>query len=160
MSLVSVSFHQSCPSFDGMRFIDNTSRQVLLSNEYFSLRTHPFLLALRLRAKRPQRRRARRNGCFPRLTIFLLNLLPLASSTNAYPMSVLSFVNTVWTFSFLWDYSHIVLKWPPRPELWLYHLVVGFRSWWCNIRPLLRCPCTIDWQTLTTKDRKRICRST
>ena len=31
-----------------------------------SLRKHPFLLALRL-AKRPQRRRARRNGCFRRL---------------------------------------------------------------------------------------------
>ena len=33
MSLVSVSFHQSCPSFDGMHSIDNTSRQVLLSKE-------------------------------------------------------------------------------------------------------------------------------
>ena len=38
-----------------------------------SLRKHPFLLALRrrgrfLRAKRPHRRRARRNGCFRRLT--------------------------------------------------------------------------------------------
>ena len=37
----------------------------------FSLRKHPFLLALRplgtFRAKRPQRRRARRNGCFRRL---------------------------------------------------------------------------------------------
>ena len=32
----------------------------------FSLRKHPFLLALR-RLKRPQRRRARRNGCFRRL---------------------------------------------------------------------------------------------
>ena len=35
MPLVSVSFHQSCPSFDGMRSIDNTSRQVLPSKEYF-----------------------------------------------------------------------------------------------------------------------------
>ena len=34
MPLVSVSFHQSCPSFDGMLSIDNTSRQVLLSKEY------------------------------------------------------------------------------------------------------------------------------
>ena len=33
--LVSVSFHQSCPSFNGMRSIDNTLRQVLLSKEYF-----------------------------------------------------------------------------------------------------------------------------
>ena len=31
MPLVSVSFHQSCPSFDGMRSIDNKSPQVLLS---------------------------------------------------------------------------------------------------------------------------------
>ena len=31
--MVSVSFHQSCPSFDGIRSIDNTSRQVLLSKE-------------------------------------------------------------------------------------------------------------------------------
>ena len=33
MPLVSVSFHQSCPSFDGMRSIDNTIRQILLSKE-------------------------------------------------------------------------------------------------------------------------------
>ena len=33
--MLSVSFHQSCLSFDGMRSIDNTSRQVLLSKEYF-----------------------------------------------------------------------------------------------------------------------------
>ena len=37
MPLVSVSFHQSCPSFDGMRSIDDTSRQVLLSKEHFPL---------------------------------------------------------------------------------------------------------------------------
>ena len=36
----------------------------------FSLRKHPFLHALRRRAKRPQRRRARRNGCFRRLRKF------------------------------------------------------------------------------------------
>ena len=35
MPLASVSFHQSCPSFDGIRSIDSTSRQVLLSKEYF-----------------------------------------------------------------------------------------------------------------------------
>ena len=35
MPLVSVSFHQSCPSFDGIRSIDSTSLQVLLSKEYF-----------------------------------------------------------------------------------------------------------------------------
>ena len=47
-----------------------------LSDLISSLRKHPFLLALRrwgrfvsfrFRAKRPQRRRARRNGCFRRL---------------------------------------------------------------------------------------------
>ena len=37
MPLVSVSFHQSCPSFDGMRSIDNTSRQVFLSKKIFPL---------------------------------------------------------------------------------------------------------------------------
>ena len=35
MPLVRVSIHQSCPSFDRIRSIDNTSRQVLLSKEYF-----------------------------------------------------------------------------------------------------------------------------
>ena len=37
MPLVSVSFHKSCPSFDGMRSIDNTSRQVFLSKKIFPL---------------------------------------------------------------------------------------------------------------------------
>ena len=42
---------------------------------FSSLRKHPFLLALRrwgrfARRKRPQRRRARRNGCFRRLVCF------------------------------------------------------------------------------------------
>ena len=37
MPLVSVSFHQSCTSFDGMLSIYNTSRQFLLSKEYFLL---------------------------------------------------------------------------------------------------------------------------
>ena len=37
MSLVSVPFHQSCPSFDGIRSIDNTLRHFLLSKEYFLL---------------------------------------------------------------------------------------------------------------------------
>ena len=35
MPLVSVSFHQSCPSFDGIHSIVSTSRQVLLSKEYY-----------------------------------------------------------------------------------------------------------------------------
>ena len=37
MPLESVSFHQSCPSFDGMRSVDNRSRQVLLSKEYLTV---------------------------------------------------------------------------------------------------------------------------
>ena len=43
-----------------------------IQNVSLSLRKHPFLLALRRwghRAKRPQRRRARRNGCFRRLRL-------------------------------------------------------------------------------------------
>ena len=35
MPLVNVSFHKSCPRFDDIRSIDNTSRQVLLSKGYF-----------------------------------------------------------------------------------------------------------------------------
>ena len=47
-----------------------------------SLRQHPFLLALCrwgrfLRAKRPQRRRARRNGCFRRLIHLHISLFPV-----------------------------------------------------------------------------------
>ena len=50
---------------------------------------------------------------------------------------------------FLWDYSHIVplnqIK--VTSETWTSIIPFsGFRSWWCNIRPSLRCPCTVDWQ--------------
>ena len=37
MPLVSVSFHQSCPGLDGMRSIDNASRQVLFKQRIFPL---------------------------------------------------------------------------------------------------------------------------
>ena len=37
MPLVSVSFHQSCPGFDGMRSIDNASREVLFEQRIFPL---------------------------------------------------------------------------------------------------------------------------
>ena len=50
-----------------------------------SLRKHPFLLALR-RAKRPQRRRARRNGCFRRLLKLQLQaLLPFPATPPQRP---------------------------------------------------------------------------
>ena len=49
------------------------------------LRKHPFLLALR-RAKRPQRRRARRNGCFRRLLKLQLQaLLPFPATPPQRP---------------------------------------------------------------------------
>ena len=77
MPLVSVSFHQSlsCPSLDGMRSIDNTSRQVLLSKEYF------FWSSLQRFDKS----------------------LSSAASVNAYLMSVLSIVNTVWTLQLFFE---------------------------------------------------------
>ena len=50
-----------------------------------SLRKHPFLLALR-RAKRPQRRRARRKGCFRRLLKLQLQaLLPFPATPPHRP---------------------------------------------------------------------------
>ena len=77
MPLVSVSFHQSlsCPSLDGMRFINNTSRLVLLSKEYF------FWSSLQRFNKS----------------------LSSATSVNAYLMSVLSIVNTVWTLQIFFE---------------------------------------------------------
>ena len=86
MSLVSVSFHQSCPSFDGLRSIDNTSRQVLLSKEcYFDLHCNDST-----------------------------NLLSLATSVNAYLMSILSIVNTDWTLQL------VSLRLQPQSPIKLY----------------------------------------
>ena len=67
------------------------------------------------------------------------NLLSLATSANAYLMSILSIVNTVWTLQ-------LFLKWPPRPELRLCHGNLVFSGASGVIRSSLRCPCTIDWQ--------------
>ena len=50
---------------------------------------------------------------------------------------------------FPWDYSHIVPlnQTEVTSETWTSIIPFsGFKSWWCNIRPSLRCPCTIDWQ--------------
>ena len=66
VALVSVSFHQSCPGFDGIRSNDNTSGQVLLSKRNISSDLH----------------------CNDST-----NLLSLATSANACLMSILSIVN-------------------------------------------------------------------
>ena len=53
------------------------------------------------------------------------------------------------TPSFLWDYSHLVPlnQFEVTSETWTSIIPFsGFSSWWCNIRPSLRCPCTVDWQ--------------
>ena len=52
---------------------------IIIIDPSCSLRKHPFLLALRrfFRAKRPQRRRARRNECFRRLSFLLSRCLCL-----------------------------------------------------------------------------------
>ena len=78
------------------------------------------------------------------------NLLSLATSANAYLMSR-SFLREyrLNIATFLWDYSHIVPlnQIEVTSETWTSIIPFsGFRRWWCNIRPSLRCPCTIDWQ--------------
>ena len=73
------------------------------------------------------------------------NLLSLATSANAYLMSIPSFVNAgeyrqnIPTF--LWDYSHIVPlnQIEVTSEPWTSNstiLLSGFRSWLCNIYTL------------------------
>ena len=57
-----------------------------LSMHLFSRRKHPFLLALRRWgrfAKRPQRRRAGRNGCFRRLASFHYHAIAISSKYQA-----------------------------------------------------------------------------
>ena len=103
MPLVSVSFHQSCPSFDGMRSIDNTSRQVLLRKES-DLHCNDST-----------------------------NLLSLATSANAYLESILSIVNIPFEhFNFsltLQPHSPIKPEWSDLWDLnfdWIQFS--GFRS--------------------------------
>ena len=81
MPLVSVSFHQSCPSFDGIRSIDNTSRQVLLSKEYF----------LWSSLQRFDKSFVSRHFCW------------CVSDVNSFHREY-----RLNTLTFLWDYSHIV----------------------------------------------------
>ena len=112
MPLVSVSFHQSCPSVDCMRFIDKTSRQVLVSKECFLWSSL-------------QR--------FDKSFVY-------ATSANAYLMSTLSFVNTVWTVPLFFEITATVPlnQIEVTSETWTSIIPFsGFRSWWCNIRPSL-----------------------
>ena len=81
MPLVSVSFHQSCPSFDGIRSIDSTSRQVLLSKEYF----------LWSSLQRFDKSFVSRHFCW------------CVSDVNSFHREY-----RLNTLTFLWDYSHIV----------------------------------------------------
>ena len=122
MSLVSVSYRQSCPSFDGMRAIDNTSRQVLLSKEYCRWSS----------LQRCDKSFVSRHFCW--------GVSDAISFLREYRLNI---------STFLWDYCHIVPlnQTEVTSETWTSIIPFrGFRSWWCNIRPSLRCPCTIDWQ--------------
>ena len=103
MPLVSVSFHQSCPSFDGIHSIDNTSRQVLLSKEYF----------LWSSLQRFDKSFVSRHFCW------------CVSDVNSFHREY--HLNTP---TFLWDYSHIVTlnQIEMTPETWtsiVYNLVVS-----------------------------------
>ena len=123
MPLVSVSFHQSCPSFDGMRSIDSTSRQVLLSKEYF----------LWSSLQRFDKSFVSRHFCW------------CVSDVNSFHREY--HLNTP---TFLWDHSHSIkshLDWSDLRDLNFDCIQFsGFRTQWCNARSSLRCPCTIDWQ--------------
>ena len=106
MPLVSVSFHQSCPSFDGIRSIDNTSRQVLLSKEYF----------LWSSLQRFDKSFVSRHFCW------------CVSDVNSFHREYR--LNTP---TFLWDYSHIVplkqIEVTSETWTWIeYNLVVSGAS--------------------------------
>ena len=122
MPLVSVSFHQSCPCCDGIRSIDSTSRQVLLSKEYF----------LWSSLQQFDKSFVSRHFCW------------CVSDVNSFHREYR--LNTP---TFLWDHSHIVPlnQIEVTSETWtsiVHNLVVSTQ--WCNARSSLRCPCTIDWQ--------------
>ena len=124
MPLVSVSFHQSCPSFDGIRSIDSTSRQVLLSKEYL----------LWSSLQRFDKSFVSCHFCY------------FVSDVNSFHREYR--LNTP---TFLWDYSHIVPlnQIEVTSETWtsiVYNLVVSGANMWRNMRSSVRCPSTIDWQ--------------
>ena len=123
MPLVSVSFHQSCPSFDGIRSIDSTSRQVLLSKEYF----------LWSSLQRFDKSFVSRHFCW---CVSDVNSLHREYRLN--------------TPTFLWDYSHIVplnqieVTSETLTSI-VYNLVVSGPSGVIQDLHYV-CPCTIDWQ--------------
>ena len=91
---------------------------------------------------------------FPLIFISLIRQIVLSPTTsaNAYQMSILSIMNTVWTLHFFFEITATYILVPLNQievtsETWTSVIPFGgIRSWWCNIRPSLRCPCTINWQ--------------
>ena len=70
-----LDYYFVCNSLFKRSIFKQATRVVLRPQCYGSLRKHPFLLALLfLLAKRPQRQRARRNGCFCRLMLWWLHM--------------------------------------------------------------------------------------
>ena len=121
MPVVSVSFHQLCPSFDGIRSIDSTSRQVLLSKEYF----------LWSSLQRFDKSFVSRHFCW------------CVSDVNSFHREY-----RLITPTFLWDYSHIVPlnQIEVTSETWtsiVYNLVVSGPS---GVMQDLHYVVTIDWQ--------------
>ena len=91
---------------------------------------------------------------FPLIFISSIRQIVLSPTTsaNAYQMSILSIMNTVWTLHFFFEITATYILVPLNQievtsETWTSVILFGgIRSWWCNIRPSLRCPCTINWQ--------------
>ena len=122
MPLVSVSFHQSCPRFDGICSIDSTSRQVLLSKEWSLI----FIATIRqIFCLSPLLLMCIRCQFFPSWIPFEHSNFSLRSQTQ-------SPIKPDW--SDLRDLNFDCIQFS------------GFRTQWCNARSSLRCPCTIDWQ--------------
>ena len=74
------------------------------------------------------------------------NLLSLASSANAYLISILSIVNTVGTLQLFFDITVTLNQIEVTSETWTSIVSRQFSVFRCNVRFSLRCPCTIDWQ--------------
>ena len=125
MPPASVSFHQSCPGFDGMHFIDNTSHQVLLSKEYFLWSSFHWF---------------DKSFCLPPLLLMRIRC-------QFFP-SWIPFEHSIFFFEITATYILVPLNQiEVTSETWTSVIPFGgIRSWWCNIRPSLRCPCTINWQ--------------
>ena len=123
MPLVSVSFHQSCPSFDGIRSIDSTSRQVLPSKEYFIWSS----------LQRLDKSFVSRHSLLMRIRCqFFPSWIPFEHSNFSLRLQPHSPIKPDW--SDLRDLNFDCIQF------------TGFRTQWCNARSSLHCPCTIDWQ--------------